>query len=140
MANWLARAQAVLPAVTYHQPQRSKVTATSAEANDFMPDPLSARRHWLIHFPNLTPVEVVFTPPVTLAEALAAFPGATSADQIHDSPRHAATQADRAELAKLIAMVLPGDADGQQEAMTVALADVDNALICYRALAKEMSP
>ena len=42
------------------------------------------------------------------------------------------------ELAKLIAAVLPGDQDGQHEALTIALADVDNALICYRALAKQM--
>jgi hypothetical protein len=98
-----------------------------------------AYRQWIIHFPNLTPAEVVFAPPVTLAEALAALHGATRADPILDSPCRAVTQTERAELAKLIAVVLPDDGDGQNEALTIALADVDNALICYRALAKEMS-
>jgi hypothetical protein len=51
-----------------------------------------------------------------------------------------ATQDERLELAALLGVILPGDAEGQAEALKIALADVDAALMSLRALAADLPP
>lgn len=97
---------------------------------------LSARR-WRIHFPNLAPVEVLFTPEVTRAEALDAWClGATDAIPIPEPATRTATAAEADELRELIGAILPDEA-GRAEALRVAFGDPETALICFRRLASE---
>jgi hypothetical protein len=51
-----------------------------------------------------------------------------------------ATEVERLELVALLAVILPGDAEGQAEALTIALTDADAALLSFRALVADLPP
>lgn len=92
-------------------------------------------RRWQVHFPNLDPVEMLFTPPATLAEALDACPGAIAAEPLPESLRRAATPAEAAELRELIPRAFPGISDHDVAGVfAVACADPEAALASFRAL------
>jgi hypothetical protein len=117
MVDWLARAAAMLRPIG--------ANADTGKA-----------RRWRIYSPALAPIEVWFTPEVTRIEALAACEGAIRATPIHDSARRAATAAEADELRGMIAAILPdATVADRMEALTIALADPDSALDCFRTLA-----
>lgn len=64
---------------------------------------------------------------------------ALQADPAPDAAR-TATPAEAAELARLLARILPDDPEGQAEALAVALADPEAALLSFRALAADLAP
>ena len=57
-----------------------------------------------------------------------------------NGPRILATKADSSELARLLALILPGDDEGQREALPIACADPDAALKSFRALTAGLAP
>lgn len=59
------------------------------------------------------------------------------ADPAPDAAR-TATPAEAAELARLLTAILPGDAAGQAEALPIACADPEAALVSFRALAADL--
>ena len=108
------------------------VAALREAAND-----PGAHRHWMIRFPDLDPIEAMFSPAMTLADALAAFPGAVTAEPVPETPRRAATAEQAAELRELVALILAdGSEQDRTEALAVALADPDAALLSFRMLAE----
>jgi len=93
-------------------------------------------RRWSVAFPDLDPVEVVFTPEATRAEVAAIYPGARI-EALLGPTRRAATSAEAAELRALVRVVL-ADAPQEWDAVTaVALADPEAALTSFRVLAAE---
>jgi len=115
-------------------------------ARSALPDPTPATdpgercRRWALHFADRAPQEVIFSDDLTHAEALALYPAAVAADPIPDTPSRPATKAEAAELRALLRVILPGDPEGQAEALQIALPDVDAAMTCYRALAADRAP
>ena len=87
-------------------------------------------------FPNLDPVEVIFTPDATRAEVAAIYPGAII-ESLSDPPRRQATEAESAELRSLIERVLADTPDEWDEVHRIACADPEAALITFRLLAAE---
>jgi hypothetical protein len=111
-------------------PRNSGATQTVANR----PDELHCRR-WRIHFPNLAPVEVWFTPEVTAAHALASCFGAIEAAPLPDVASRTATEGEANELRALVGALLADVSNADRaEALAVALADVDAALMSFRAL------
>lgn len=109
-----------------------------------IPEPESDTRHfrWLIHFPDRDPVETTCLPEPTHAEVLAMYPDATAAEPMPERPRIKATPEQETELWALVAAV--SAANGfthaeQQEALDLALWDVEAALQSYRAMANEQN-
>jgi hypothetical protein len=94
---------------------------------------------WLVHFVDHESLEVILTNPATHATILARYPTAVAAEPFW-RPYRVATADEASELRKLISTVLPGDLEGQREALDVALADVEAALVCFRALAATAKP
>lgn len=97
---------------------------------------------WLIHFPDRDPVETTCLPEPTHGEVLAMYPDATAAEPIPERTRINTTPEQEAELRALVASV--GVAYGfthaeQQEALDLALWDVDAALVSYRAMLAEQN-
>lgn len=105
---------------------------------------------WLIHFPDRDPVETTCLPEPTHAEVLAMYPDATAAEPMpeqsnnrHNNRRNNQHKPEQeAELRALVASV--GVAYGftpteQQEALALALWDVDAALQSYRAMLAEQN-
>ncbi len=116
MANWLARAATEIPAA------RESPAAYRA-------------RQWHVGYPNGAAMLVLFTPAATRAEVAELYPGA-STEPLPDGATRAATPAEADELRALIGAMLADDNEANRaEALAVALADPDAALICYRALA-----
>lgn len=114
------------------------------EINHAANDPLPGTRHfrWLIHFPDRDPVEHTFLPELTHAEVLEWHQDATAAEPIPERIRIKATPEQEAELRALVASV--SAAYGfthaeQQEALDLALWDVDAALQSYRVMANEQN-
>lgn len=90
--------------------------------------------HWLLNYRDHA-VEVTTTPPSALAEMLRDFPGAIAAEPIPDTPKRKATDAESKELTALVNKVYANDTESDRaEALEAALADPDDALICYRAM------
>ena len=98
-----------------------------------------ARFRWLIHFTDREPVEVTFSPMATHAEVLAHWPGAVAAEPMPERPDRAPTDSEAALFRLLITAIYQDDTDDDRnEALQAALADPDNALACYRAIASEL--
>jgi hypothetical protein len=117
MANWLARAAAAIPA-TRESPAAYKA------------------RQWRIAYPNGAAMDVLFTPAATRAEVAELYPGA-SIQPLPDSATRTPTAAEADELLALIGAILADDTEAERaEALAVALADPDAALVCWRSLAK----
>jgi hypothetical protein len=107
-------------------------------ANDPAPDTRHFR--WLIHFPDCDPVEHTFLPELTHVEVMAWHPTAIAAEPLPERTRQTATPEQETELLALVASA--GAAYSfthaeQQEALNLALWDIDAALQSYRALAVE---
>jgi hypothetical protein len=116
MANWLARAATAIPAM------RESPAAYQA-------------RQWRISYPNGAAIDMLFTPAATRAEVAELYPGATI-ELVPDTAMRTATSAEADELRALIAAILADDSEASRaEALAVALADPDAALMSYRALA-----
>lgn len=112
----------------------------SEAANDPAPDTRHFR--WLIHFPDRDPVETTCLPEPTHAEVLAMYPDATAAEPMPERTKIKATPEQETELRGLVASV--GAANGfthaeQQEALDLALWDIEAALQSYRALVIEQN-
>ncbi|OGS81397.1 MAG: hypothetical protein A2Z94_04365 [Gallionellales bacterium GWA2_55_18] len=92
---------------------------------------------WLLHYPGHD-VEVSTMPESTCAEMLRDFPGAIAAEPIQDTPKRKATEVEAKELRALVAAIYAADTDDDRaEALAAALADPDDALLCYRAIVAE---
>jgi hypothetical protein len=94
-------------------------------------------RRWQVHFPKANPIEVMFAPEATRAEVASIYPGAVI-EPLSEPPTGLVTQAQAAELRALIQSVAERDswpAADLEEAIAVALAEVDAALVCFRELA-----
>ena len=97
-----------------------------------------ARFAWLIHFDDREPVMVTFSPMATHAAALACYPDAVAAEPIPDTASRTPTAEESARLAMLMTAIYGDDSeDDHAEALQTALADPDNALTCYTAIASE---
>ena len=93
---------------------------------------------WLIHFSDREPVKVTFSPMATHSAALACYPDAVAAEPIPDTPSRTPTAEESAHLAMLMMAIYGDDSeDDRTEALQAALADPDNALTCYKAIASE---
>ena len=93
---------------------------------------------WLLHFADRDSIMVTFSPEVTHAEALACYPDAVAAEPVTNTPSRAPTDSEAALLRVLIGAVYRDDGDDEHnDALRAALADPDNALACYRAIASE---
>lgn len=103
-------------------------------AGDGTADAASAARRWRVCLPNRDPVEVIFAAEATRAQVADLYPGARI-EPMTEPSRAAATPAEAARLRVMIGAVLADESDDDRaEALAVALADVDAALVCYRAL------
>ena len=93
---------------------------------------------WLIHFSDRESVEVTFTPEATHGEVLERYPGAVAAEPVPVPSRRTAANGEAVALRQLVTMIYQDDSDDDRnEALAMALADPENALACYRALADE---
>ena len=93
---------------------------------------------WLFHFTDRDDLPVTYAPAVDHAAALACYPDAVAAEPIPERPQRVATEAEAKEITVLIGIVLANDTDvDRNEALAVALADPEGALLCYRTIAEE---
>lgn len=97
---------------------------------------------WLVHFADREPVEVRCSPDATHAEILECRPDALAAEPIPERIKRQATPEQESELRALVAAVgvayafTPAE---QQEALDLALWDVEAALQSYRVMANEQN-
>lgn len=92
-------------------------------------------RRWLFHFADREPMEVVFVNEIDHGEALFFYPDAVAAEPVAEPQKRKPTDDEVEELRALVRAVYPpGD---REEALAVAMADPDGALICYRAIVAE---
>jgi len=109
----------------------------AANDDDQAADNLACFR-WLIHFADREPVEGTFSPVATHAEVLAHWPGAVAAEPMPERPGRALADNEAAMLRALVTAIYQDDGDNDRnEALAAALADPDNALACYQAIASE---
>lgn len=100
--------------------------------------PSTATSHSLFHFADREPMEVAFTPAVSHATALACYPDAVAAEPQAERTQRTPTEPEAKENTALALAVFAGDSDvDRNEALAVALADPDGALLCYRTIAEE---
>ena len=97
------------------------------------------RRDWSITYPDRA-LTITCAPPATLADVQAMYPGASVAP-CDPRPHRPATTTEAAELRALLARALPAStAEERAEAAAIGLADIEAALICWRAIAKAAKP
>jgi hypothetical protein len=95
----------------------------------------ASARQWRVGYPDLPMITVIFVPPATRAEVAEVYPGA-SIEPIPDTVTWTATPAVTDEVRRLVSAILAGDSEADRaEALAVALADPEAALLCFRALA-----
>lgn len=93
---------------------------------------------WLFHFADRDVLPVTFAPAVDHAAALAYHPDAVAAEPIPDRLQRKPTKAEADEITALVNALFPDDTDDNRaEALAVALADPDGALLCYRSIAED---
>jgi hypothetical protein len=93
---------------------------------------------WLFHFADRELMEVVFAPAVSHANALACYPDTVAAEPQTDRPQRTPTETEAKEITALVLAVFGSDSDvDRNEALAVALANPDGALLCYRTIAEE---
>ena len=98
-----------------------------------------ARRSWRITYPDRA-LTITCAPPATLADVQAMYPGASVAP-CDPRPHRPATTTEAAELRALLARALPASTAAERaEAAAIGLADIEAALICWRAIAKAAKP
>jgi hypothetical protein len=95
-------------------------------------------RLWRIRYPNVATMDVLFTPEAMAEEVSAVYPGA-AIEPIPEIRKRKPTAAEVGELRTLIAETLPGDDEtDRDEALAVACADPDGALLSLRTLRDEL--
>lgn len=95
---------------------------------------------WSIAFPNLPAITVAITQEATHAEVAAIYPGAR-VEPLPDPTRRKTTLAEADELRELVVLILADADEGERvEALNVALADPEAALMSFRVLAAELKP
>jgi hypothetical protein len=93
---------------------------------------------WLFHFTDRNDLPVTFAPAVNHEAALSYYPDAVVAEQILDRAQRKPSKAEANEITALVQAVFASDSDvDRNEALAVALADPDGALLCYRTIAEE---
>ena len=132
----LTRLATAIPATaaTEGRPEAVSVARVASIAVANSPQLETARR-WQIEFPNLDPVEIIFAPALTFAEAIAACPGAVAAIPLPEAHLRSANPEETSELRELVAAVYADSGDGA-EVLAAALSDPEAALTCYRELAR----
>ena len=112
---------------------RSALPVAAKDPASVQPD--RAARRWQVHFPNLDPMEVLFSPAAKRAEVEAMYPGAII-EPLPDPTGRNATSIETAELRGLIGRVF-GDTSGADRVAILpsACADPGAALTSFRALA-----
>lgn len=109
------------------------IDALKVDAGD---TPIASR--WLFHLADREPMEVVFAPAVSHANALDCYPDAVAAELQTARPLRTPTKAEAKEITALVLAVFASDSDDDRsEALAAALADPDGALLCYRTIAGE---
>ena len=109
-------------------------TLQNASAED-----LALFNAWLFHFADRDDLPVTFAPAVDHAAALANYPDAVAAEPILGRPKRQPTNAESKEITALVDAIFPDDTDDDRaEALSVAFADPDCALLCYRTIAKDL--
>jgi hypothetical protein len=95
---------------------------------------------WRIRYPGSNSMEVIFAPAATQAEVVAIYSGA-SVEALPETPPRAASPAEVSELKALISAVLvDAEPEDRDEALRVACADPDAALVSFRTLAGHLVP
>lgn len=131
---------ATLATVQPKTPPSVATVASVAVANPRTPetDKGKPRSQWLFHFADRDDLPVTFAPAVDHAAALAYYPEAVAAEPIPDRPQRKATKAEANEITALVRAIYAHDTDDDRaEALAMALADPDGALLCYRTIAEE---
>jgi len=135
-----------IPATPATQPKGEEATvariAAVAVAN---PDDGKAgdaliSRGWLLHFEDRESPEDYCQPDATRSRVLECHPHTSAAEPIRERVRRTPTDAEAAELRLLVQAVGRAErwvSEEIEQAVDVALADPDGALVCYRALAVE---
>lgn len=114
--------------------------ASVAVANPKTPQSDSGKQcsRWLFHFADRDDLPVTFAPAVDHAEALDYYPDAVAAEPIPDRPQRQPTKSEADEITALVQAIYANDTESDRaEALAVALADPDGALLCYRTIAKD---
>jgi hypothetical protein len=99
----------------------------------------STHSRWRVAIPGRDAFEVRVVPEATAAQMQLQYPGATI-EPLYDPLPRAATDAEAVELRVLIQSVAERDAwpaNELDEAIAVALADPEDALLCWRELARQ---
>jgi hypothetical protein len=94
-------------------------------------------RLWRIRYPNVATMDVLFTPEAMAEEVSAVYPGA-AIEPIPEIRKRKPTAAEVEELRTLIAETLRDDEADRNEALSVACADPDGALLSLRTLRDEL--
>jgi hypothetical protein len=120
-------------------PQVRELVDEVSPANDSDVDRSSPRaRRWRIMQPGRPATEVLFTPEVTAEDVREVYRGAI-VKLIAEAPKRRATPAEAHELRALIAEVLRAASEAERvEALTIACADPDAAMLSFRALRDEL--
>lgn len=93
---------------------------------------------WLFRFADRDDLPVTFASAVDRAAALAYYPDAVAAEAIAAKPQRQPTKAEAEEISALIQAIYANDTDDDRnEALVAALADPDDALLCYRTIAQD---
>jgi hypothetical protein len=112
---------------------------TSDTAQNISAEDWALFNAWLFHFADRGDLPVTFAPAVDHAAALAYYPDAVAAEPIPDRPQRQPIKAEADEITALVGAIYASDTDDDRaEALAVALADPDGALLCYRTMAKDL--
>lgn len=111
---------------------------TSDTAQNISAEDWALFNAWLFHFADRDDLPVTFASAVDHAEALAYYPDAVAAEPIPDRPQRQPTKSEADEITALVQAIYANDTESDRaEALAVALADPDGALLCYRTIAKD---
>ncbi len=145
--NLLDIARAALPAATPEtagtpaQPAGLRAPAGAPLATNADTDVIGAatRARWLVQSRDRAPLKLFLTEAITNTVVRAPYPDAVAAVPIEHWPSRA-THDQVADLRALFAIVAADwPPDAQAEALAVALADPEFALMCFRALAADLA-
>ncbi|MCL2307085.1 MAG: hypothetical protein FWC38_02390 [Proteobacteria bacterium] len=93
---------------------------------------------WCLHF-DQSELEIIIPDGATRVDVEKLYPAALDIEPVERLPSRAATAAERAELWRLVNVVLADAPDEVERAYAAALDDVEAALICYRDLFRHSS-
>ncbi|MFN0314050.1 MAG: hypothetical protein ACKVQA_03300 [Burkholderiales bacterium] len=116
------------------------INGKCSEESEAATDPAATSEHWWLHFAGREPAQMACSPAMTHGEVLAANPRAIAAEPFEPVRRQPSTAltAELHRLANHIADFHGFTAAQRAEALTIAFADPEDALTCFRALACEI--